>query len=199
MITFKNIIPGNLWSLPILKAKLHDADVEQLVKASDDSLKENIDWSSELVGEIKSGKQVYFEFPKMFDLAPIASEYARQSFETAGNLKLREAWVVSQYAGDYNPVHAHESDISGIIYLKVPPQISEGFNTASPDGRKCLDGCIHFIFDTYHRPSFRPFGPRAVLPEVGDMYLFPSYILHTVYPFKGEGERRCIAFNLDLI
>jgi hypothetical protein len=36
------------------------------------------------------------------------------------------------------------------------------------------------------------------LPEVGDMYVFPGYIQHTVYPFKGDGERRCIAFNMDL-
>ena len=27
------------------------------------------------------------------------------------------------------------------------------------------------------------------------MVMFPSYLLHTVYPFIGDGERRCIAFN----
>ena len=27
------------------------------------------------------------------------------------------------------------------------------------------------------------------------MIMFPSYLLHTVYPFIGDEERRCIAFN----
>ena len=25
--------------------------------------------------------------------------------------------------------------------------------------------------------------------------MFPSYLIHTVYPFIGEGERRCLPFN----
>ena len=25
--------------------------------------------------------------------------------------------------------------------------------------------------------------------------MFPSYLLHTVYPFIGEGERRSVSFN----
>ena len=32
-------------------------------------------------------------------------------------------------------------------------------------------------------------------PEVGDMFMFPSYLLHTVYPFLGDGERRSVSFN----
>ena len=32
-------------------------------------------------------------------------------------------------------------------------------------------------------------------PHPGQMVMFPSYLLHTVYPFIGKEERRCIAFN----
>ena len=35
-----------------------------------------------------------------------------------------------------------------------------------------------------------------VVPEVGDFYLFPNYLMHTVFPFKGtDEERRSISFN----
>ena len=34
-------------------------------------------------------------------------------------------------------------------------------------------------------------------PKEGLMIIFPSYLLHTVYPFLGEGERRCMAFNAN--
>ena len=39
-------------------------------------------------------------------------------------------------------------------------------------------------------------GNYVATPEVGDMYLFPNYLLHTVYPFKDtEDERRSVSFN----
>ena len=34
---------------------------------------------------------------------------------------VNSAWVVSQYANEYNPIHNHTGcEISGVIYLKVP-------------------------------------------------------------------------------
>ena len=34
-------------------------------------------------------------------------------------------------------------------------------------------------------------------PEVGKLLVFPSWLQHMVYPFKGKGERRTIASNLN--
>ena len=34
-----------------------------------------------------------------------------------------------------------------------------------------------------------------VKPEVGDLFIFPSYMMHTVYPFFSDEERRSISFN----
>jgi hypothetical protein len=36
-------------------------------------------------------------------------------------------------------------------------------------------------------------------PQQGWFYLFPSSVTHQVYPFKGEGERRGISLNIDVI
>ena len=36
------------------------------------------------------------------------------------NIHLTQSWVVSQYAGDFNPIHHHNRDFSAGIYLKVP-------------------------------------------------------------------------------
>ena len=39
----------------------------------------------------------------------------------------------------------------------------------------------------------------AITPQVGDFYLFPSYLMHTVYPFSGtDEERRSVSFNAKL-
>lgn len=195
---FKNYGPGTLWKLDFLKAELSQDQLDLLLSTSDAAIQNDIDWSHNLVGELKKGKEVKYEFPKEFDFRPLVAEYLANSFELPVDdrqLEVREAWVVSQYAGDYNPVHSHESTISGIIYLKTPEQIKNSFNQAEPS----LDGTIQFIYGNYHRPSLQNFGPRVVLPEPGDMYIFPSYILHTVYPFTGDGERRSIAFNMEIV
>ena len=35
-----------------------------------------------------------------------------------------------------------------------------------------------------------------ITPKVGDFYIFPHYLMHSVYPFVGtDEERRSISFN----
>lgn len=194
---FTQVTIGKLWSLGILKSKLPVEAVNQLNLSADQWIDKKIDWSDNLAGEISSGSQYKFEFPNWFDVRRLALDYINKEFDNKtvqlSNIQCGDAWVVSQLAGDYNPVHSHGSWMSGIIYLKVPDEIK-----INPD-KMCLDGCLHFVYGNYHEPSLQNFGPKVVFPEIGDMYLFPGYLLHTVYPFKGSGERRSIAFNLDLI
>ena len=37
--------------------------------------------------------------------------------------------------------------------------------------------------------------PRSLRLEPGQLVLFPSWLLHEVLPFEGEGERITVAFN----
>ena len=38
-----------------------------------------------------------------------------------------------------------------------------------------------------------------ITPEVGDFYIFPHFLMHTVYPFKDtDEERRSISFNASI-
>ena len=36
------------------------------------------------------------------------------------------------------------------------------------------------------------------VPKVGDLILFPNYLMHTAYPFVVDGERRSFSFNVEL-
>jgi predicted 2-oxoglutarate/Fe(II)-dependent dioxygenase YbiX len=42
-----------------------------------------------------------------------------------------------------------------------------------------------------------PYGPQipSLSLEAGQLVMFPSWVLHDVKPFEGEGERITIAFN----
>ena len=64
-------------------------------------------------------------------------------------------------------------------------------------GKKGIpDGSIEFISSGYgaHLESLS-IGSRRFKPITGHLYMFPSWLLHTVYPFIGKGERRSRSFN----
>jgi len=120
--------------------------------------------------------------------------------------RIVDAWVVSQKENDYIPVHTHHKvdnqardscKISGVLYLKVPEQKMDHDNKElSLRGGK--DGQILFT----GMGGVDPFSTTMqynCYPEIGWLYLFPSTLNHQVYPFKGEGERRGISFNVDVI
>ena len=35
-------------------------------------------------------------------------------------------------------------------------------------------------------------------PKVGDLVLFPNYLMHTAYPFNIDAERRSFSFNVKI-
>jgi len=198
---------GNLWNLGILKGTLTSEVLNLLLELSEKAIKEDIDYSWNLVGQFYKGKEVKIDLPLEI-FKPAILEYIKKFFSDClptlnkNNLLLESSWIVSQYEGDYNPVHAHGSLFSGIIYLKVPNQIKQKLiyvpGPGGPHKKDCVDGCLQFIYGNMHQPTLQNFGPRLVVPKEGDFYIFPGYLLHTVYPFKGEGERRSLSFNVNI-
>ena len=57
------------------------------------------------------------------------------------------------------------------------------------------DGSIDFISGNKILLSDSIFNHQ---PKVGDVLLFPHYLMHTAYPFKSDGERRSFSFNLEI-
>ena len=123
---------------------------------------------------------------------------------TQWNSRIVHAWVVSQKENDYLTVHAHSemvdgyqnSKISAVLYLKVPNQMERKPDETSIKMGK--DGQIAFTGMGDADP-FMTTSLYNIQPTVGWFYLYPSTLNHQVYPFKGEGERRSIAFNVDFI
>ena len=101
-----------------------------------------------------------------------------------------DSWIVRQFKNEYNPIHYHSGHISGVGYLKAPKNFGE---THQSSKKTNLNGHIALVHGN------RMFNSRAMLnikPVVGDFYIFPNYLMHTVYPFsRSDEERRSISFN----
>ena len=108
------------------------------------------------------------------------------------NLEIQEIWVTDSEENDYNPPHSHFGLMSGVFYLKVPPQVSELNEEGSFNIHHAEDGYV----DVNPLQSIRPKGVVMELPETGKFIIFPAWLKHSVNPFFGPGIRRAVSFNL---
>ena len=164
-----------------------------------------IDWGNNLVGNVKEEPWVSNEDLKEAGVyhffQAMLYNYVWNSLTREGHelekleVHLDHMWVVSQYAGEYNPVHFHTyCDLSSVMWLKIPEMEDRLKTKKLPEYKTQRDGMIEFIYKTAC-PGGLEKGSMSFLPEEGQMAIFPSNLLHTVYPFEGLGERRSVAFN----
>jgi tetratricopeptide (TPR) repeat protein len=99
------------------------------------------------------------------------------------DLKLRATLL---RAGGWHPEHLHEHEwLSGVYYLEMPPDMADH------------GGWIEFGRPDYALPADTKLEFRLVRPRPGMLLLFPSYFFHRTVPFRGEGERVNLAFDLS--
>tara|TARA_Y100000593_G_scaffold90222_1_gene176168 strand:- start:1241 stop:1984 length:744 start_codon:yes stop_codon:yes gene_type:complete len=174
-----------------------------------------------LVGQIHKGEQLLLDHndSRMLGynafITALSTEYINQ-FVAAGNplkcakqVEIDDTWSVHSYDGDYNPIHDHGTKtimgISTTAWTKVPPQIGEKAIANTPtyslyNESGHSDGCIAFQYgrvSVLDSERLAPAQAFVMTPEVGKLLIFPSWLQHMVYPFKGKGERRTIASNLN--
>jgi uncharacterized protein (TIGR02466 family) len=151
------------------------------------------DYSNKLVGQVQQEIQLDKKFIQKNLLKFIGvnvKKYIKKcTKKNVKKISLRNLWVVRQFKNEYNPIHFHSGNISGVGYLKIPKNITKS--------RKRLktNGTIDFIHGSKSFLNNSLFNHN---PKVGDMILFPNYLMHTAYPFKRDGERRSFSFNIDI-
>ena len=183
----------------ILKVKLPQEYVNQINTKADvilnnEKLSKEQDWSHNLAGNVKKEVAINHNEIKGFPefMVTMSDQYLTKVLpERISDAKVSfRVWVVSQYAGDFNPVHIHDANLSGVCFLKIPSGFEEEYKK---EDHHPTAGCLEFlgsIPNHFARHSY------IVKPEVGDFYLFPSWMAHQVYPFRCKGERRSMAFNV---
>jgi len=108
--------------------------------------------------------------------------------------KMKNSWIVRQFKNEYNPTHWHGGHISGAGFLKVPKNL--GKFSQNKKTKQYRGGNLQLIHGTR---MFLCASTLDIVPEVGDFYFFPNYLMHTVFPFKDTNEeRRSISFNAEI-
>ncbi len=187
----------------IIKIKMSNEMIEEInhyvdAVILDEQKFKKLDQGHKLIGKVRQEFLMEVDFMKKIKwaefLASNVSNWVKEELKREiKNFELIESWVVRQFKNDYNPVHWHTGDISGVGYLKVPSNLG---NTSQPDKKTNENGKLQLIFGS---PNLFSKSTFLVKPELGDFYLFPNYLMHTVYPFTGtDEERRSVSFNAKL-
>jgi uncharacterized protein (TIGR02466 family) len=113
-----------------------------------------------------------------------------------------EAWANVNGVGDSNSCHYHPGSFwSGSYYVADggcagDPSLGGEFEIFDPRGTAPM----------MHAPALKYGGEdglsagsaETIRPRPGLMFLFPSFLLHAVRPYRGTGLRISIAFNFGL-
>ena len=164
--------------------------IDEVIKDKNKSKK--FDWGKYLAGQVTQE----IKLPKEIidgELLNFLRESTKAFVESLTDKKVTKfqlisCWVVRQFQNEYNPTHWHNGHISGAGYLKLP----NNFGASKQEKAKNVNGKINFVHGS-HQFLSSPISIKK--PEVGKIFLFPNYLMHSVNPFYGKGERRSLSFN----
>ena len=156
------------------------------------------DYSSKLASQIKNELKISSNFIKKHLekvlIKKINKFLSNDKITNIKKIKILNLWVVRQYKSEYNPIHYHEGDLSGVGYLKLPKGMTS--NKMVKNKKLKTNGTIDFING---QKGFLSKSTYNVVPKIGDLLIFPNYLMHTAYPFNIEGERRSFSFNAEIV
>ena len=192
----KNIKP---FGPSIGKTRISKKFLDVLNKEFDEKSKsKKVDYSSKLASQIKKELKISDKFIKKYldkELKKnIIKFLSNEKIKKIKEIKILNLWVVRQFKGEYNPIHYHEGDLSGVGYLKLPKGMTN--NKMLKNKKIKTNGTIDFING---QRNFLSKSIYNVVPKIRDLIVFPNYLMHTAYPFNIEGERRSFSFNAKII
>ncbi len=156
------------------------------------------DYSSKLASQIKNEVKLSNSFVKKKlskELIKNIEDYLKDSkIDKIKEIKIINLWVIKQLKNEYNPIHYHDGQLSGVGYLKIPKNMNQ--NKMVKNKKIKTNGTIDFING---QRSFLSKSIYNLNPKVGDLVLFPNYLMHTAYPFNIDDERRSFSFNVKII
>jgi len=165
-------------------------DKSQLSKKNDYSSK----LASQIQNEIKIPKAIVNKSLSKELIKNIKIYLNKSDVKKIKEIKIINLWVVRQLKNEYNPIHYHEGQLSGVGYLKIPKDMNQ--NKFVKNKKFKTNGTIDFING---QTNFLSKSIYNLNPKLGDLLIFPNYLMHTAYPFNVDGERRSFSFNAKVL
>jgi uncharacterized protein (TIGR02466 family) len=186
-----------IYSGPLLfKIKVKQQDVNLIKKLC--FKKQDLDIRSKLVGLLDEEYKIE-DIERLMNILSIYLDSFKEAYKnwyakSYSKIELKEAWVNYMKAGECNPVHFHSGcSFSSVLYLNIPEGIKDEILNSKSNNSKPVNICF-----TFCAPVERYIFSHYASPQIGDFYIFPKTLLHSVNSFKSKGERVSIACNFNI-
>ena len=207
-----DLIPRSFPNIGVVEGQLPEDVVKDIWKVIKKARKKPEDMKGELAGNISSSIRLDSESPQLAEfLNTILPEFINSHIESYGapwravmkegeGFNLESLWVNFQKKHEFNPPHDHSGVFSFVIWMQIPTSYAEQRKLPICAESNADNHISNFAFsytNTMGRVS--TFAYNMEKQAEGYMVMFPSQMLHQVFPFyENDGERISISGNVDI-
>ncbi len=203
-INLEYIFPTPFWNINITnELKEYDINLEDIIKECWKIKEQDLGRNISNVGKAsyQSHDINLFESPKscFFKMATIINNISQSVYESTwqGFVEVDNAWININKKNGQNRVHNHQATLSGCLYLQVPEKSGDFVVVNNPNESYIYRSYGQLHVDSNNLPIYPEHAAQELFykPKDGDLYIFPSHLLHYVQPNETDNERISIAFN----
>jgi uncharacterized protein (TIGR02466 family) len=120
------------------------------------------------------------------------NHFFKTYFNLDKNLTLKNIWLNINHYKDFNDIHTHPfSMVSGVFYIKTPEKCGNLILHRDSPMSYFVDGKSFAQYNNYNSELW------WLPPIKNTLYLFPSWLKHSVEPNLSKEKRISISFNLS--
>jgi len=206
------LIPRNFPNIGVVEAKLPEDVTKDIWKAIKKARKNPDNMKDELAGNISSSIRLDADSPQLAEfLNTILPEFIKSHIESYGapwravmkegeGFNLESLWVNFQKKHEFNPPHDHSGVFSFVIWMQIPTSYAEQKKLpvcAESNADNYISNFAFYYTDTLGKIKTAAYNMEK--EAEGCMVMFPSQLLHEVFPFfENDGERISISGNVDI-
>ena len=194
------------WGPILYHCKIQEDQIKKIFKICKKD--KDLNYQNNLAGHIKNEYKINSTDLQTIIQKDINSFKECHSFYYKSNnhnkeFLIKDSWVNYMGPGDFNPPHTHGGNFSAVIFLDMPNEISKEAEVHNRAGVKSYSpGSITFIAGLGQQTTddgLQSAWKKDFFCEAGEMFIFPSDLLHMVYPFKSNVERITVAYNMNFV
>ena len=206
------LLARNFPNIGVVEGKLSEEIVDDLWTLINEAREQPEDMKPELAGNISSSIRLDSKSDLIEDfVGEVIPAYMRKHLEEYGTpyrlamkedegFNLESLWVNFQKQNEFNPPHDHAGVYSFVIWMQIPTSYEEQRKLPICAESNADNHISNFAFsytNTLGRVS--TFAYNMEKQAEGYMVMFPSCLLHQVFPFyNDDGERISISGNINI-
>jgi len=206
------LIPRNFPNIGVVEAKLPEDVTKDIWKAIKKARKNPDNMKNELAGNISSSIRLDSSSPLLEkfigEVIPSFMDSHIQNYGAPWRTVMKEGegfnleslWVNFQKKHEFNPPHDHSGVFSFVIWMQIPTSYAEQRKLPVCAESNADNHISNFAFSyTNTMGKVSTFAYNMEKEAEGYMVMFPSQMLHQVFPFyENDGERISISGNVNI-